>query len=68
MNVSYLDTYAYILFKQKRYRRTALFFIEKRWNIPKMEKNAVVYERYGDILYFLGQQTKALEMAKAEST
>jgi tetratricopeptide (TPR) repeat protein len=62
MNVSYLDTYAYILFKQKRYE-TALFFIEKAMEYTKDgEKNAVVYERYGDILYFLGQQTKALEM------
>jgi predicted Zn-dependent protease len=62
MNVSFLDTYAYILFKQQRYE-IALFFIEKAIEYNKAgEENAVIFERYGDILYFLNKQETALEM------
>ncbi len=64
MNVSYLDTYAFVLFKQKKYD-IALFFIEKAIEYNKAgEEKAVIYERYGDILYFLNKQETALEMWK----
>ncbi len=49
-NSTYLDTYAWILFKQKNYSQ-ALIYIEKAVkNIDDISD--VVIEHYGDILYF----------------
>jgi tetratricopeptide (TPR) repeat protein len=56
-NSSFLDTYAWILFKLKDYQG-AKEFIEKA--IKQQEPSAVVLEHYGDILFKLGEKDKAL--------
>ena len=63
-NPVYLDTYAYILFKQGKYPE-AKEYMDKA--LTESEKNetdisAEYYEHYGDILSALGQTDKALEM------
>lgn len=57
-NSTYLDTYAWVLFKKKDYF-LAKFYIEQAIDNLK-EKNGVVVEHYGDILYHLGEKEKAL--------
>lgn len=61
-NGTYLDTYAWVLFKRKVYSE-ALYYMKQA-----MEKTAdpsgVLYEHYGDILYANGKKEEALEMWK----
>ncbi|MGQ1889520.1 tetratricopeptide repeat protein [Thermophagus sp. OGC60D27] len=58
-NSTYLDTYAWILFKKKRYTE-AKFIIERA--IENLEQpNGVIYEHYGDILFKTGNLDGALE-------
>ena len=65
-NASSEDTYAWILFRLKRYA-DARIWIEKALQ-DKPVNNAVQLEHYGDILYFLGEEAKALEQwQKAKS-
>ena len=55
-NDTYLDTYAWVLYKQKDYsgaRQT----LERAL---KTSKDATIFEHYGDVLYQLGDQDKAL--------
>lgn len=64
LNTSFLDTYAYILFKQKKYN-LALFYVERAVEyVAEDESRSEVYEHYGDILFFSNQKEKALEMWK----
>jgi tetratricopeptide (TPR) repeat protein len=58
-NSSSEDTYAWILFRLKRYA-DAKIWIEKALQ-DKPSNNATQQEHYGDILYFLGEKEKALE-------
>lgn len=58
-NTSSEDTYAWILFRLKRYA-DAKIWIEKAL-LDNSSNNAVQVEHYGDILYFLGEEAKALE-------
>lgn len=58
-NAGYLDTYAWIYYKQKN-------FSEAKTQIEKSllnggDKDAGILEHYGDILFQLGEQDKALE-------
>lgn len=65
-NASSEDTYAWILFRLKRYA-DARIWIEKALQ-DKPVNNAVQLEHYGDILFFLGEEAKALEQwQKAKS-
>jgi len=57
-NASSIDTYAWILFKLKKYTE-AKIWIERA--LQHNSTNAVQLEHYGDILYFLGEKDKALE-------
>ena len=65
-NVTYMDTYAYVLFKKKDYR-LAKFYIEQAISIAKAQEQdeATVmkdlYEHYGDILFMNGEFDQALE-------
>ncbi len=58
-SATYLDTYAWVLFKQgnyslaKFYQETALEYNE--------DKSGVLFEHYGDILYMLGEKEEALK-------
>jgi tetratricopeptide (TPR) repeat protein len=61
-NGTYLDTYAYILFKQKAYDRAKLY---QEMAIEKMEssesENSELYDHYGDILFMCHEYEKAVE-------
>lgn len=61
-NASSEDTYAWILFKQKKYD-DARIWIEKAITDDK-SNSAVQFEHYGDILYFLGDKKQAVEQWK----
>lgn len=61
-NATYLDTYAWIFFKQGNYTLAKLY-IESAMN-KDGEKSAEIIEHYGDILYKTGEKEKALEQWK----
>ncbi|MBQ5573636.1 MAG: tetratricopeptide repeat protein [Bacteroidaceae bacterium] len=58
-NPTYLDTYAWILFKMKRYQEAKEYII--RALNEEGEKSADVVEHYGDILYMCGDIEGAVE-------
>jgi tetratricopeptide (TPR) repeat protein len=58
LNYTYLDTYAWVLFKMEKYF-DALFIIEQAINAGG-DSNGVILEHYGDILYKNGDSDKAL--------
>lgn len=58
-NANFLDTYAWVLFKQKKYAEA-----EEQLDKALLyggDNSAVVLEHYGDVNFFLGNATKALE-------
>ena len=59
LNATYLDTYAWILFKMKRYKE-CLQYMEKALRYLEAD-NPEIYEHYGDVLYMCGEKEKALE-------
>lgn len=61
-NPSFQDTYAWVLFKQKKYK-DARIWMEKAMN-NNQGKSGVQSEHYGDILFFLGEKNLALEQWK----
>ena len=61
-NSSFEDTYAWVLFKQKKYS-DARIWIEKA--ISNNKNSGVLAEHYGDILYHLGERDLALQQWKA---
>ena len=58
-NPSSEDTYAWILFRLKRYTEAKKWILKSLQGKP--ENNATQREHYGDILYFLGEESNALE-------
>ncbi len=60
-NSSFEDTYAWVLFKQKKYSDARLW-IEKA--IKHNSDNGTQLEHYGDILFKIGDTAKALEQWK----
>lgn len=58
-NATYLDTYAWIFFKQGNYT-LAKIYIESAMN-KDGEKSGEIIEHYGDILFKSGEKDKALE-------
>lgn len=56
-NATYLDTYAYILLKQKKYR-SGYKWMKKATKADK-EKDADILEHMGDALFFLGKKEEA---------
>lgn len=66
-NSTYLDTYAWVLFMRKDYG-LAKFYMETAIRNGG-DKNGVIVEHYGDILYMLGDKDSAVEQwKKAEKT
>ena len=61
-NPTYLDTYAWVLFMRKDYA-LAKFYMETAIKNGG-DKNGVIVEHYGDILYMVGQKEKASEQWK----
>jgi tetratricopeptide (TPR) repeat protein len=59
-NSTYLDTYAWILFRLKRYNEALTYIIKAVEN--NKDKSAVIMEHYGDILFFNDKKEKALEI------
>lgn len=58
-NVTYLDTYAWVLYKLERYK-DAKKWMEKVFSYDK-NPQGINYEHYGDILYKLGDTKKAVQ-------
>ncbi len=58
-NPTYLDTYAWILFKMKRYEEAREYIL--RAINEDGEKSPEIMEHYGDIMYMCGDTQKALE-------
>lgn len=61
-NPTYLDTYAWVLFMRKDYA-LAKFYQDIAMKNGG-DKNGVIVEHYGDILFMLGQKEQALEQWK----
>jgi tetratricopeptide (TPR) repeat protein len=61
-NSTYLDTYAWVLFKKKDYQ-LAKFYMEAAIS-NSTEENPVLVEHYGDILFFLDEKEKAVQQWK----
>ncbi|PLX10881.1 MAG: hypothetical protein C0597_16020 [Marinilabiliales bacterium] len=61
-NDTYLDTYAWILYKLKRYAE-ALYYIKKAFENGGAESQVIV-EHYGDIQFKIGNIEAAVEMWK----
>ncbi|MGM0503752.1 MAG: tetratricopeptide repeat protein [Bacteroidota bacterium] len=61
-NPTYLDTYAWILFKQQKYQ-DALYYIKQAYDSGGFE-NPEIVEHYGDILFFTGEKEEALKKWK----
>jgi tetratricopeptide (TPR) repeat protein len=59
LSATYLDTYAWILFRMKRYNE-ALVYMEKALRYLESD-NPEIYEHYGDVLFMCGEKEKALE-------
>ncbi len=57
-NASFEDTYAWVLFTQKKFAE-ARFWIEKA--IKNNSNSGIQYEHYGDILFNLGEEDLALQ-------
>jgi tetratricopeptide (TPR) repeat protein len=62
VNPTYLDTYAWVLFMRKEYT-LAKFYMETAIKNGG-DKNGVIVEHYGDILFMLGEKEKAMEQWK----
>lgn len=61
-NSNFLDTYAWVLYQQKKYKE-ALEWIKKAYGNGGAE-SGVVLEHYGDILFQLGEKEEALNYWK----
>ncbi len=59
---SYQDTYAWILFQKSEYEEALEWILKAMKNGG--EKSGVIVEHYGDILFKLGEEAKALEQWK----
>ncbi len=59
-NATYLDTYAWILFMQKRYNE-ARIYIDQTLQCDS-DSSAVLLEHAGDIYYFVGDTDKAVSL------
>ncbi len=58
-NANYLDTYAWVLFKQKKYKEAASI-LEDALTYGG-ENSITILEHYGDVQYFLNNKATALE-------
>ena len=61
-NSTYLDTYAWILFKLEKYQ-DALFYIKRAFEHGGAQSEVIV-EHYGDIQFMVGNAETALELWK----
>lgn len=61
-NPTFLDTYAWIFFKQERYSLAKIYIQRAVENEP--EPSSIILEHYGDILWFNNEKAAALEQWK----
>jgi tetratricopeptide (TPR) repeat protein len=61
-NATFLDTYAWILFMQKRYSEAKIYIDQALQNKDDSVNNAVILEHAGDIYAFCGEQERSLEL------
>jgi len=61
-NSTYLDTYSWVLFMRKDYK-LAKFYMETAIKNGG-DKNGVIVEHYGDILFMMGEKQEAMEQWK----
>ncbi len=61
-NATYLDTYAWILFMQERYKEARIYIDQTLQN--DSDSSAVLLEHAGDIYYQAGEKERALEFWK----
>lgn len=59
LNYTFLDTYAWVLFQQEKYKE-ALPILEKAVSLSEY-REPVLLEHYGDVLFKVGEEDKALE-------
>lgn len=59
-NPTYLDTFAWILFKKKLYTQARIYIDETLKYSEETEENASLYDHAGDIYYFCGERKQAL--------
>lgn len=60
-NATYLDTYAWIMFQQKRYSEAKIYIEQAINHLDSTENNSTVIEHAGDIYFHLGNVDKAVE-------
>jgi predicted Zn-dependent protease len=65
-NATYLDTYAWILFMQKRYAEARIYIDQAMQNDSL--QNSVITEHGGDIYIMLGETETALRLWKEAQT
>lgn len=63
-NSTYLDTYAWILFRQKEYSLAKYYIESCIQNLKEGEESGVIYEHYGDILFMNGDTDEAMQQWK----
>lgn len=63
-NPTYLDTYAWILFRRGLYEQARIYIREALRYVDETPENATIYDHAGDILYKCGDRAKALEYWK----
>ncbi|MHB9055518.1 MAG: tetratricopeptide repeat protein [Paludibacteraceae bacterium] len=61
-NSTYLDTYAWIFYKQGSYNLARIYIDKAVTNMKKDEESEVILEHSGDIYFALKENKKALEM------
>ncbi len=62
-NATFLDTYGWVLFKQKAYTMSKIY-IENAVKYSEDNPSSEVLEHYGDILFKTGEEEKAIEQWK----
>lgn len=63
-DATYLDTYAWILYKLKQYSQAEIYINEALRHAEENETKASLYDHAGDIYYHCGKRKEALELWK----
>jgi len=59
-NSAFIDTYAWIMYKMKNYKE-ALDWMEQAMALPDAKERPELLSHYGDILFKVGEEAKAIE-------
>ena len=61
---TFVDTYAWVLFRLKRYEEARIYIDQALAALPETAENASVFDHAGDIYLLCGERSKALEFWK----